>query len=589
MNMTEKLRYIIFILLCVPLFVLGQNLTDIPRLEKQVAAHPDDEKALKKLVSLCLNKADYDKAILYGKRLLATIGPSTSQKAERMKAHVCASLGQAYTVKGNEKEAWNYLRTALNTGLREKDDTILCVVYNGLGLFATNIRQDYYQALAYYFKGIDSAKRIHQDNMYTILLSNIVGIYYLQKDVTGLKYAQEVYDLGHRKNEPFLTFMGATTLAAMYSLKGDYVKGFDYIHETEQLMNRYGFKDQGSVYNIYGYLWLKKNDLRKAAAYFNKALSYAAQSQVSSVVDAYRGLAEVHAGSGDYTAAINVLHKALDLSYKENNGLFRGDMLNRLSAFYEKTGDLKHALEYYKLYNRENNRLFDAARERAVNEMRAKYDVVRQESELRKNRLELLEKDRNLQLTLAGLVFIGFLSGLMFYLFRKKNKLYRVIVKQHQAAIREEEQLRENLKELEERLQASTQQTEPRKYSSSSLSEERKRELFRQLEHLFRDESLYKDNMLTKKKVADLLNSNQTYLSQIINEQTGQTFTQYINGYRIKEAVRLLSDAGCDTPLKAISADLGFNSMTTFYNLFRSEIGMTPAQYRKSVVDTVVN
>ena len=40
-----------------------------------------------------------------------------------------------------------------------------------------------------------------------------------------------------------------------------------------------------------------------------------------------------------------------------------------------------------------------------------------------------------------------------------------------------------------------------------------------------------------------------------------------------KEAVRLLSDPDNQTPLKAISAELGFNSMTTFYSQFQAATG----------------
>lgn len=57
-----------------------------------------------------------------------------------------------------------------------------------------------------------------------------------------------------------------------------------------------------------------------------------------------------------------------------------------------------------------------------------------------------------------------------------------------------------------------------------------------------REEKVFTDNLLTKEKVAEMLGTNRTYLSQIINEQTKQTFTQFVNGFRTKEAVRSLSD-----------------------------------------------
>ncbi len=98
-----------------------------------------------------------------------------------------------------------------------------------------------------------------------------------------------------------------------------------------------------------------------------------------------------------------------------------------------------------------------------------------------------------------------------------------------------------------------------------------------------REKRVYTDNMITKEKVSEMLGTNRTYLSQIINDQTGKTFTQYVNEFRTHEAVKRLSDPKENIPLKALSAELGFNSMTTFYNLFQAMTGMTPTQYRNSV------
>lgn len=169
-------------------------------------------------------------------------------------------------------------------------------------------------------------------------------------------------------------------------------------------------------------------------------------------------------------------------------------------------------------------------------------------------------------------------------------------MKQNQDAIRREQQLQNKIDEqfaeigrqsalLQEYLTDSTKTSlpQPEKYASSSLTDEKKQDLFLRLETLLWEEKVFTDNLLTKEKVAEMLGTNRTYLSQIINEQTKQTFTQFVNGFRTKEAVRSLSDPDNQTPLKAISAELGFNSMTTFYSQFQAATGMTPAQYRNKV------
>ena len=94
-------------------------------------------------------------------------------------------------------------------------------------------------------------------------------------------------------------------------------------------------------------------------------------------------------------------------------------------------------------------------------------------------------------------------------------------------------------------------------------------------------EKIYRDSNLTRDRLAELLGTNRTYLTQIITQHSGKGYYQFINSYRIKEAVKILSDpANSSYPLKALAADLGFKSMTTFYKTFQETVGMTPSMYR---------
>ena len=123
-----------------------------------------------------------------------------------------------------------------------------------------------------------------------------------------------------------------------------------------------------------------------------------------------------------------------------------------------------------------------------------------------------------------------------------------------------------------------------KKYVNSPLTDEKKHVLFQNLEHCMTDQGIYRDKLLTKEKVADLLGTNRTYLSQVINEQTGQTFTQYVNRYRLDETIRLLGDPQADITLKGIASDVGFSSMTTFYKVFQTNVGMSPKEYREKAL-----
>ena len=110
-------------------------------------------------------------------------------------------------------------------------------------------------------------------------------------------------------------------------------------------------------------------------------------------------------------------------------------------------------------------------------------------------------------------------------------------------------------------------------------------EMFMRIERLMTGDRIYRENGLTRDKVAERLGSNRTYISQVINDKTGMSFLAYINSYRIEEAIELLSDPANDIPLKALSSDLGFSSISTFYKLFSEKVGMPPAKYREKIIE----
>ncbi len=541
-----------------------------------------------------VNKADYDQAIFYGRQLFEMGYNERDYNGAVIYSHIC--LGQAHMMKGNVKEAYSHLGQARLIGESNKNDSALCSVYNGLGLYASNVQKDYYRSLTYFFKGVEAARRCHYDRLYSILLSNIAGIYYLKNDSTGLKYALECYELGHERKDPYLIYSGSTNTAYMYYLKSDYNTALKYIQEAEFTMVQNDFYDQSNVYNLYGYILHKLNKDDEALGFFRKALDLKEQGNISSVMNSYLGYAEILMEHHQYDRAVRMLKAGIELSYQQANAIYRSDLLKALSRCYEEDGMLVEALKYHKLYQLETDSLYNAEKERAVGEIRAKYDMERQENEIKQNRLELLEKENKMQLLIAGFICIFIAASLLYYLYYRKNKLYLTIVKQNQDAIRREQQLQNKIDEqfaeigrqsalLQEYLTDSTKTSlpQPEKYASSSLTDEKKQDLFLRLETLLREEKVFTDNLLTKEKVAEMLGTNRTYLSQIINEQTKQTFTQFVNGFRTKEAVRSLSDPDNQTPLKAISAELGFNSMTTFYSQFQAATGMTPAQYRNKV------
>jgi AraC-like DNA-binding protein len=548
----------------------------------------DNLRALCNLTGLYLKQPDFPKAIYYGNRFQEKAYDRRPINRDMiLQSHLL--LGQAYTMTGQRRLAYNNLGQARTNAEALKDTASLSLAYLGLGLYASNLDLNYYRALSYFFEGLKLAKSIQDEEHRSILLANIALIYELKKDTLGLPYAQECYEHGHAMRDPYLIHIGANTSALLYSLQGKYDRALSFIHEDEKLVAENHFADLAFTYSIYANTLAGLNDFAHSIEYFRQALSCKEQSQPSSVLYAYVEYAKTLASLKRYDEALALLQEGEGYAEQHQVGIFRNQLTATLARIYELKGELPKAIYYLRRSQAENDSLFNISKEETIRNLQIEYQTDLLQEQVKQQQLEREHREEQLRILLIGLALILVLSIVLFMLYRHTRKLYRAIVVQNQEAFHREELLHEEIQQwkrktadLNEELQKKVVASEENG-NSCALSEEKRKALFAQLEQLLREERIYTDNQLSREKVAERLKTNRTYLTQIINEFSGKNFTQYINEYRTHEAVRRLSDPNEHTPLKALVAELGFNSMTTFYSLFQNATGMTPTQYRKQV------
>lgn len=84
---------------------------------------------------------------------------------------------------------------------------------------------------------------------------------------------------------------------------------------------------------------------------------------------------------------------------------------------------------------------------------------------------------------------------------------------------------------------------------------------------------------LSLRKIADHLDMNYTYFSELFSKATGQSFTQYLNSVRLSASKTLLLNT--DLPISDISFQVGYNSEQYFSRLFKKQFDLSPSHYRK--------
>ena len=103
-------------------------------------------------------------------------------------------------------------------------------------------------------------------------------------------------------------------------------------------------------------------------------------------------------------------------------------------------------------------------------------------------------------------------------------------------------------------------------------------ELFARVTVLMEQEECFRRKGLGVTDIATQLGTNTKYISNCINASTGGSFTDYVNGYRIRYAQRLLREQP-GIRLSEVSEAAGFTSESAFYRNFKTITGRTPAEW----------
>lgn len=120
----------------------------------------------------------------------------------------------------------------------------------------------------------------------------------------------------------------------------------------------------------------------------------------------------------------------------------------------------------------------------------------------------------------------------------------------------------------------------PKKYAQKKINPSEAESLTNRLAQLMKEEQLYKNPNLKLEELSSRLRISPHKLSQLLNDNIGESFNSYINQNRVEHAIQLLKDNKVFT-LEAIGYESGFNSKSGFYSTFKKITGYTPSNFRK--------
>lgn len=112
---------------------------------------------------------------------------------------------------------------------------------------------------------------------------------------------------------------------------------------------------------------------------------------------------------------------------------------------------------------------------------------------------------------------------------------------------------------------------------------DKQEEEFEQIHNIIVSQQKYFDPLLSLDKLSEELDMSTGKLSNLINQYSGDNFSDYINSLRVEDAKKLLANPDFEGyTIVSIGLECGFNSKSTFYTAFKKFTGQTPTIYRKT-------
>jgi AraC-like DNA-binding protein len=376
------------------------------------------------------------------------------------------------------------------------------------------------------------------------------------------------------------------------------------------------------VLNNLGDLELEHGKLDSACYYLNQSLQICKQHNNIGIDAIQNGLAVLHQKNKQYDSAYYYFQLALEGAKKSNkieretenllglgkfffeikkndSALFYINLSNTvarknnffgmlaenyltLSKIEESKGNIRNAFNHFKTYANLKDSVFNIEVFGDINQLQHLYEISKTNQQVEKLFIEQQINERTIQyqkiIQLITLIVLLLVSGILVFIISQKRKLdtaYKALFEKNIEIIT---------------LQENSSKNYAKKYKKSTLTHDMQGELLEKILTLMENTSIICDTKFTVDKLAELVRSNQSYVSQVINDTLKKNFRAFLNGYRIREAQRLFAEPVVTKyTIESVALRVGFKSQSAFYEAFKEITGVSPNFYMKSIQETMQN
>ena len=482
-----------------------------------------------------------------------------------------------YFSRNSTDTALIYYSWLINTSAKEIDfeqqKRVIGALSNAAAIYY--YMSDYRSAYEFLIKALLLCEKADYEPLQPVIYSNIGNIYYSfnKHDMAKLYYSKAL-DLC--KDSLYMIVI-LNNLGASETESNNIDCAFSYLRKSLKISKQHDNFNLHSTLNSFALLYQKETKYDSAFYYFRLSLDEARKN--NKIEKEAQNLSDL----SKLFFEINRIDSALfyiDLSNvvaKENNFLrILSDNYRTLSKIEEAKGHTVKSFEYFKKYANLKDSIFNVESFGDINQLQRLYEVSKTNQQIEQLIIEKQIKERTIRyqriiwfITLCVLLLVSAILLLVFFQKRKLNTAYKALFEKNLEIMALEKKSSGNHRE---------------KRRKSTLTDDMQEELLNRILTLMEDTSTICDTEFSLDKLADLVQSNQNYVSQVINIALKKNFRSFLNSYRIKEVQRLFAEPdAAKYTIESLATMAGFKSPSAFRNAFKEITGVSPSFYVKSI------
>ena len=563
-----------------------------------------------------------------GARVLAKDYMTLVKKTSDASIDYIMKKAEHYLNAGHSDTALVYYMVAcnrMNDKLSDKDKKQCAMAYLKKGNILY-MKGNYAGALSAYFSGLRINNDCNAKHETGRFYNNIANVYCVFGDyVKGLSYYKKGYEFCHKYGDKANAYKILANMTKVNIIKGNTSSARKYYKMSEKVKNPADKENcYMGIFN-FGLILMAEKNYPEAINTYNELLNYAVKNKMGPryICSAYRELYNNYMSLGNRDSTLKYLRLCESTAVKHGILHVYLDVLVKYADFYDSIGNYKAASRYRARYQHEKDSIFDTNKFDAVKNEQTLYEMDKYDKYIaslnarEKERLQTISRQR---LTIAGVTVVTAVIGVLLLLvYRQKGKIdksYNDLFVINRDFVKQQEFTRQRMLELSNRLKSSeaelaalrasqehsdgtgeapdtavatTADDADGKNKTLAISEDMRRKLLDAVIDVMENSTEFCSSDFSLARLASLVGSNSKYVSLVINDTFHKTFKNYVNDYRIRLACLRMADTGTygSYTLNAIAESVGFKSYTTFVELFRKVVGITPSMYKDKLKASV--